>query len=113
LLAFNGVPVCSAGSRRRVRPSASARNPLCIGRKRQNVFRAKRAKCTYRLIVFNSFSTALLDKWRNIVNNVLVGREPLSFGRIKDSATHPTVLTILVLLRVSQMLLVALLFCQP
>ena len=32
-----------------------------------------------------------LDKLLKIGNNIRVGREPLSFSRIKDSSSHPTV----------------------
>ena len=49
-----------------------------------------------------------LDKIFIIVNNIDVGREPLSFRRVKDSASHPTIEVILILLRVCQVLIVAL-----
>ena len=54
-----------------------------------------------------------LDKIINIVNNIEVGREDLALSNTKPSAVHPTVLVILMLLKVGQTLLVALLFCQP
>lgn len=53
-----------------------------------------------------------LTKWENVVNNIGVGREPLGFSVAKDSASHPTILEILILLEVYQVLIVALLICQ-
>lgn len=52
-----------------------------------------------------------VDKITNVVNNNRVGREPLSFNLVKDSASHPTIEFLMLLLQ-SQKPVIALLFCQ-
>ncbi len=40
-----------------------------------------------------------VNKITNVVNNNRVGREPLSFNLVKDSASHPTIEFLMLLLQ--------------